>query len=58
MTRRLTCHCGAVEIAFTPSEPLTDANRCDCSYCRRRGAATVSVPSRSASVSPSMNGMT
>ncbi len=44
MTRTLTCHCGAVEIAFTPSEPLSEAARCDCSFCRRRAAATVAVP--------------
>ena len=41
--RRVICHCGAVELVVTPSEPLTDANRCDCSFCRRRAAATVEV---------------
>ena len=43
MTRTLTCHCGAVEIELTPAEPLAEANRCDCSFCRRRAAATVAV---------------
>ncbi|MEM1386158.1 MAG: GFA family protein [Pseudomonadota bacterium] len=41
---RLTCHCGAVELAVSPSEPLSEAKRCDCSFCRRRAAATISVP--------------
>ena len=44
-TLKATCHCGAVELQVTPSHPdLDDAHRCDCSFCRRRGAATVSVP--------------
>ena len=44
MTRTLSCHCGAVELRVTLSEPLANAARCDCSFCRRRGPATVSVP--------------
>lgn len=40
---RLTCHCGAVEIAVTLSDGLKTARRCDCSFCRRRGAAVVSA---------------
>jgi hypothetical protein len=46
MTQRtLTCHCGAVELRLDmPAEDLTTARRCDCSFCRRRGAAAVSVP--------------
>ncbi|MFZ5961991.1 GFA family protein [Thalassococcus sp. BH17M4-6] len=41
---RLTCHCGAVELRVTLSEGLEAARRCDCSFCRRRGAPAVSVP--------------
>ncbi|MFQ6548679.1 GFA family protein [Aestuariibius sp. 2305UL40-4] len=41
---RLSCHCGAVVLEVTPSAPLSAARRCDCSFCRRRAAATVSVP--------------
>lgn len=36
---RLTCHCGAVELAIAKADPISEAIRCDCSYCRRRGAA-------------------
>ena len=42
-TRRATCHCGAVEIdAFLP-QGLASASRCNCSFCRRRGAAAVTA---------------
>ena len=40
---RLTCHCGAVELEVTPAVPLSEASHCDCSFCRRRAAATVTV---------------
>ncbi len=41
---RLTCHCGAVVIEVTLPGGLTTARRCDCSFCRRRGAIAVSAP--------------
>lgn len=41
---KLTCHCGAVELSVTLSEGLNTARRCDCSFCRRRGAIAVSAP--------------
>ena len=44
MTHRLTCHCGAIEAEVTLSDGLESARRCDCSFCRRRGAAMVSAP--------------
>ena len=31
-------------LEVTPSVPLSAARRCDCSFCKRRAAATVSVP--------------
>ncbi len=41
----LTCHCGAVELALDIPKPLAEtARRCNCSFCRRRGAAAVTVP--------------
>lgn len=43
-THRLTCHCGAVELRVTLSDGLKTARRCECSFCRRRGAAAVSAP--------------
>ncbi|MBW6506025.1 MAG: GFA family protein [Rhodobacteraceae bacterium] len=41
---RLTCHCGAVELQVRLSDGLATARRCDCSFCRRRGAVAISVP--------------
>lgn len=38
-----TCHCGAVALRATLSQELRAARRCDCSYCRRRGAPMVSA---------------
>ncbi|WP_294608516.1 GFA family protein [uncultured Roseovarius sp.] len=43
-THKATCHCGAVELRVTLSDDLNTARRCDCSFCRRRGAAAVSAP--------------
>lgn len=43
MTHTLSCHCGAVVLNVTLKDPLSSANRCDCSFCRRRAAATVAV---------------
>lgn len=39
---KLTCHCGAVELALRNVD-LATARRCDCSFCRRRGAMAASV---------------
>lgn len=44
MTPRLTCHCGAIELQVTLSDGFNTARRCDCSFCRRRGAIAVSAP--------------
>jgi len=41
---RGTCHCGAVELVVSLPDGLASARRCDCSYCRRRGAIVVSAP--------------
>ncbi|MGJ8612538.1 MAG: GFA family protein, partial [Octadecabacter sp.] len=40
---KVTCHCGAVELRVTLADGLASARRCDCSFCRRRGAAAVTV---------------
>ncbi len=44
MTHKASCHCGAVELEVELSRGLDSARRCDCSFCRRRGAAMVSAP--------------
>ncbi len=37
------CHCGAVRFKVTLAEPLASARRCDCSFCRMRGAVVVTA---------------
>jgi hypothetical protein len=41
-----SCHCGAIAVEFLANHPLADLplRRCDCSFCRRHGARTVSDP--------------
>ncbi len=41
---RLSCHCGAVELEVALTDGLATARRCDCSFCRRRGAVALSAP--------------
>ena len=38
------CHCGAVVLEVALSNGLCTARRCDCSFCRRRGAIAVTAP--------------
>lgn len=44
MTHTVSCHCGAVVLRVSLADGLKTASRCDCSFCRRRGAAAVTVP--------------
>jgi hypothetical protein len=39
-----SCHCGAVRFRVMLTHGLHSARRCDCSYCRMRGAVAVSAP--------------
>lgn len=38
-----SCHCGRVKFRVRLSNGLHTARRCDCSYCRMRGAVAVSA---------------
>lgn len=37
------CHCGAVRFRVQLPEGLVSARRCDCSFCRMRGAVVVTT---------------
>jgi hypothetical protein len=37
------CHCGTVQFHVRLSDGLNTARRCNCSYCRMRGAIAVSA---------------
>ncbi len=36
--KKLTCHCGGVEIEVNLPDQLKKVMRCNCSLCKRRGA--------------------
>ena len=38
------CHCGAVRFRVRLVDGLNTARRCNCSFCRMRGAIAVSAP--------------
>lgn len=40
---RASCHCGAVRFHVRLTDGLNTARRCNCSYCRMRGAIAVSA---------------
>jgi len=44
MKVKAKCHCGSVEMEVTLVDGFNTVRRCDCSFCRRRGAAAVSAP--------------
>jgi hypothetical protein len=41
--RKAQCHCGAVQFEVTLSDGFNTIRRCNCSYCRMRGAVAVSA---------------
>jgi hypothetical protein len=40
---KAACHCGVVQFEVTLADGLNTARRCNCSYCRMRGAVAVSA---------------
>jgi hypothetical protein len=40
------CHCGAVEVAFEPTQAASELQlrECACSFCRRHGATSLTDP--------------
>lgn len=42
-TREGGCHCGKVRFRVTLSAGFASARRCDCSFCRMRGAVAVTA---------------
>ena len=39
-----SCHCGAVQFELSLPHGLEQVRRCNCSFCRMRGAVAASVP--------------
>jgi hypothetical protein len=44
-----SCHCGAIRISFETGKPL-EPRACQCGFCRRHGARSVSDPNGAATV--------
>ena len=40
---RASCHCGSVQLQVRLTDGFNTARRCNCSYCRMRGAVAVSA---------------
>ena len=49
---RGNCHCGAIDVrlAFTRSAAETQTRACQCGFCTRQGALTISDPAGRASI--------
>ncbi|WP_086984411.1 GFA family protein [Vibrio aphrogenes] len=43
LKHKASCHCGMVELELTLPNGIENPRRCDCSFCRRRGAIAASV---------------
>jgi hypothetical protein len=43
------CHCGAIRLTFESERPLSP-RACQCSFCRKHGARTVSDPAGAATI--------
>ncbi|ANJ59463.1 aldehyde-activating protein [Pseudomonas silesiensis] len=41
---RASCHCGAVVLEIHLPAGLPQPHRCDCSFCKRKGAIVAAVP--------------
>jgi hypothetical protein len=43
-TKRVSCHCGAVQLEVDFPAGLGQPMRCNCSLCKRKGAIMIGVP--------------
>lgn len=41
---RASCHCGAVILEIHLPDGIPAPHRCDCSFCKRKGAIVAAVP--------------
>ncbi|MHC8381393.1 GFA family protein [Pseudomonas sp. LB3P14] len=41
---RASCHCGAVILEIHLPDGIPTPHRCDCSFCKRKGAIVAAVP--------------
>lgn len=55
---RGACHCGRVSFEVKLTDGLHTARRCDCSYCRMRGAVVVSADVSALKITAGLNDLT
>ena len=41
--KKLTCHCGAVEIQVNLNDDIDKLKRCNCSMCKRKGTMVATI---------------
>ena len=41
--KKLTCHCGAVEIQVNINDDIDKLKRCNCSMCKRKGTMVATI---------------
>ena len=53
--RKLTCHCGEIEIEINIKKNFEDLYRCNCSMCIRKGAITAIIDKKDLKVVKGMD---
>ena len=53
-----SCHCGAVRFQVRLTDGLNTSRRCNCSYCRMRGAIAVSADLKDISITSGLDLLT
>lgn len=55
-----TCHCGKAEVSFETALPVSEieVRACQCSFCRRHGAKTVTDPNGELTISAPAGSLT
>ena len=44
--KKLTCHCGEVEIQINLKKEINELMRCNCSMCKRKGTMVTTINKR------------
>ena len=41
--KKLTCHCGEIEIQINLKKEINELMRCNCSMCKRKGTMVATI---------------
>ena len=53
--KKLTCHCGAVEIQVNLNDNIDKLKRCNCSMCKRKGTMVATIEKKDLKVIKGIN---